>query len=88
MIKINDALFLLERTDASGRHIPCSLEFGLFNKDKKVPGNLHIWKLAHATGHRHNKSKQTISILNVVTNEVRTVNHWLIFKINGTPISL
>jgi len=88
MIKVNEALYMLEQTP-HGQHVPCAVKFATYNKEKSRPGKLHVWPEAHATGHRHpNSATDTISIINKRTGQTITVNTWLIFEINGQPIAL
>lgn len=79
---------MLEQTDVANKHIPRSVKFATWNKEKQRAGKLHSWPLAHATGHRHKNATETISILNAQTGETRTVNTWLIFELNGQIIML
>ena len=79
---------MLEQTDASGNHIPRAVKFATWNKEKKRAGKLHAWPQAHATGHRHKSATDTISIFNKQTGDTRTVNTWLIFELNGEPVTL
>lgn len=88
MIKVNDALQLLERTGADGKHIPASVKFSTWNKEKKKAGRLHEWPKAHATGHRHRDSTETISLFNLLDGRTITVNTWLIFELNGEAVVL